>query len=144
MIAPMSGPWARQGELMQKGAEHGDRGHQPRRRHQVARRREAASCVVVDAGDNAEKAKNAAQRLVAQEPDLVGATGAWLSSFTLAVTEVTERAELPCAHAVVLRPDHRRAASSTCSRPRRPAAQQAQRRAAGAARAREDADRRSR
>ena len=50
---------------------------------------------MVDAGDNAEKAKNAAQRLVAQETDVVGATGAWLSSFTLAVTEVTERAELP-------------------------------------------------
>jgi branched-chain amino acid transport system substrate-binding protein len=51
--------------------------------------------LVVDAGDNAEKAKNAAQRLVAQETDVVGATGSWLSSFTLAVTEVTERAELP-------------------------------------------------
>ena len=48
-----------------------------------------------DAGDSVEKAKNAAQRMVAQEPDLVGATGAWLSSFTLGVTEVTERAELP-------------------------------------------------
>ena len=33
--------------------------------------------------------------MIAQEPDLVGATGAWLSSFTLGVTEVTERAELP-------------------------------------------------
>jgi branched-chain amino acid transport system substrate-binding protein len=32
--------------------------------------------------------------MVAQEPDLVGVTGAWLSSFTLGVTEVTERAEL--------------------------------------------------
>ena len=50
--------------------------------------------VVFDAGDSVEKAKNAAQRMVAQEPDLVGATGAWLSSFTLGVTEVTERAEL--------------------------------------------------
>ena len=50
---------------------------------------------MIDAGDNVEKAKNAAQRMVAQEPDLVGCTGAWLSSFTLAVTEVTERAELP-------------------------------------------------
>ncbi len=48
-----------------------------------------------DAGDSVEKAKNAAQRMIAQEPDLVGATGAWLSSFTLGVTEVTERAELP-------------------------------------------------
>src|SRR5437016_12688212 len=48
-----------------------------------------------DTGDSAEKAKNAAQRLVAQEPDVVGGIGCWLSSFTLAVTEVTERAELP-------------------------------------------------
>jgi branched-chain amino acid transport system substrate-binding protein len=51
--------------------------------------------VTLDAGDSAEKAKNAAQRLVAQEPDVVGGMGAWLSTFTLAVTEVTERAELP-------------------------------------------------
>ena len=51
--------------------------------------------VISDAGDNAEKAKNAAQRVLSQEPDLVGGLGAWLSSFTLAVTEVTERAELP-------------------------------------------------
>jgi len=33
--------------------------------------------------------------MVAQETDLVAASGAYLSSFTLAVTEVTERAELP-------------------------------------------------
>ena len=33
--------------------------------------------------------------MVAEAPDLVGGTGAWLSSFTLAATEVTERAELP-------------------------------------------------
>src|SRR5262249_58583191 len=51
--------------------------------------------LVFDAGDSVEKAKNAAQRMIAQEPDLVGVTGAWLSSFTLGVTEVTERAELP-------------------------------------------------
>src|SRR6516164_2534719 len=44
---------------------------------------------------NPREAKNAAQRLVAQEPDVVGGIGCWLSSFTLAVTEVTERAELP-------------------------------------------------
>src|SRR5262249_46203847 len=42
--------------------------------------------VYADAGDNTEKAKNAAQRLLADQPDLVGGTGAWLSSFTLAVT----------------------------------------------------------
>jgi branched-chain amino acid transport system substrate-binding protein len=48
-----------------------------------------------DTQDSAEKAKDAAQRMLAQEPDLVGGFGCWLSTFTLAATEVTERAELP-------------------------------------------------
>jgi branched-chain amino acid transport system substrate-binding protein len=94
MIAPMSGPWARQGELMKKGADMAiediNKGGGIKALGGARMR-----LLVVDAGDNAEKAKNAAQRLVAQETDVVGATGAWLSSFTLAVTEVTERAELP-------------------------------------------------
>ena len=51
--------------------------------------------IYADAGDTTEKAKNAAQRLVSDQPDLVGGFGCWLSSFTLAVTEVTERASLP-------------------------------------------------
>jgi branched-chain amino acid transport system substrate-binding protein len=51
--------------------------------------------VVLDCGDTTEKAKNAAQRMVAQEAKIVAASGAYLSSFTLAVTEVTERAQLP-------------------------------------------------
>jgi branched-chain amino acid transport system substrate-binding protein len=51
--------------------------------------------VYADAGDSTEKAKNAAQRLLSDQPDLAGGTGCWLSSFTLAVTEVTERASLP-------------------------------------------------
>ena len=33
--------------------------------------------------------------MIAQEPDVSGGFGAWLSTFTLAVTEVTERAEIP-------------------------------------------------
>jgi branched-chain amino acid transport system substrate-binding protein len=94
MIAPMSGPWARQGELMKKGA---DMAIEDINRAGGIKSMGGARMrlLVVDAGDNAEKAKNAAQRLVAQETDVVGATGSWLSSFTLAVTEVTERAELP-------------------------------------------------
>lgn len=94
MIAPMSGPWARQGELMKKGA---DMAIEDINRAGGIKSLGGARMrlLVVDAGDSAEKAKNAAQRLVAQETDVVGATGAWLSSFTLAVTEVTERAELP-------------------------------------------------
>jgi len=94
MIAPMSGPWARQGELMQKGA---DMAIEDINRAGGIKALGGArmKLVVIDAGDTAEKAKNAAQRLVAQETDVIGATGAWLSSFTLAVTEVTERADLP-------------------------------------------------
>jgi branched-chain amino acid transport system substrate-binding protein len=94
MIAPMSGPWTRQGDLMKKGA---DMAIEDINRAGGIKALGGAklSLVVIDAGDNPEKAKNAAQRLVAQDTDVVGATGAWLSSFTLAVTEVTERAELP-------------------------------------------------
>jgi len=94
VIAPLSGPWARQGTLVKFGAETA-----------VAEINAAGGIksmggaklelVAIDAGDSAEKAKNAAQRLVAQEPEVVGGMGAWLSTFTLAVTEVTERAEIP-------------------------------------------------
>ena len=94
IIVPLSGPWARQGQVMEVAArmavEHINRdggiaslGGAP------------LELVVFDAGDSVERAKNAAQRLVAEHRDLVGATGAYLSSFTLAVSEVTERAELP-------------------------------------------------
>lgn len=48
-----------------------------------------------DAGDSPEKAKDAAQRMIAQEPDLAGGFGCWHSGLTLAATEVTERADLP-------------------------------------------------
>ncbi len=91
LIGPLSGPWARQGELMQMGAElaikdinenGGVLGRELR-------------LVVFDAGESVETATNAAQRMVSQYPDLVAVTGSWLSSFTLAVSEVTERAELP-------------------------------------------------
>ena len=94
LLAPMSGAWARYGELMKKGGEL------------AVKEINAAGgiksmggakmqLVVMDCGDSAEKAKNTAQRLVSSEPDVVGGTGAWLSSFTLAITEVTERADLP-------------------------------------------------
>ncbi|UFN48434.1 ABC transporter substrate-binding protein [Roseomonas sp. OT10] len=94
LLAPMSGPWARQGLLMRLGADMAideiNAGGGIK-----ALGGAKMELVVFDAGDSAEKAKNAAQRMVAQHPDLVGGTGAWFSSFTLAVTEVTERAELP-------------------------------------------------
>ena len=94
LIAPMSGPWARQGDLMLKGANLAiDNINSAGGIKSMGGAK--MKLLVFDAGDSVEKAKNAAQRMVAQEPDLVGATGSWLSSFTLGVTEVTERADLP-------------------------------------------------
>jgi branched-chain amino acid transport system substrate-binding protein len=94
LLVPLSGLYARPGAVMRMGAD-------------MAIERINAQggikalggakmkLVVLDSGDTTEKAKNAAQRMVAQETDLVAATGSYLSSFTLAVTEVTERANLP-------------------------------------------------
>jgi branched-chain amino acid transport system substrate-binding protein len=94
LIAPMSGPWARQGDLMVKGANLAiDDINKAGGIKALGGAK--LKLIIFDAGDSVEKAKNAAQRMVAQEPDLIGATGSWLSSFTLGVTEVTERAELP-------------------------------------------------
>jgi branched-chain amino acid transport system substrate-binding protein len=94
LLAPMSGPWARNGQMMRSGAEMAidDINNEGGVKALGGAKMEL---VIVDAGDSTEKATDAAQRMVAQNPDLVGGTGAWLSSFTLAVTEVTERASLP-------------------------------------------------
>jgi len=94
IIAPLSGPWARQGEFMKMGGDLAVK-HINAQGGIKAMGGAKLQLVTFDAGDSAEKAKNAAQRMVAQEPDLVGATGAYLSSFTLAISEVTERAGLP-------------------------------------------------
>ena len=94
MIAPLSGPWARQGQLLRMGAEMaiGDINASGGIQQLGGAKFEL---VVADAGDSTEKAKNAAQRLLADQPNLIGGFGSWLSSFTLSVTEVTERAQLP-------------------------------------------------
>ena len=94
LIVPLSGPWARQGQLERMGA---DMAIDDINKSGGIKSLGGAKMklIVLDTGDSAEKAKNAAQRLVAQNPDVVGGIGAWLSSFTLAVTEVTERTELP-------------------------------------------------
>jgi len=94
MVAPLSGPWARQGQLLRMGAEMAidDINTAGGIKSLGGAKFEL---VVADAGDSTEKAKNAAQRLLADQPDLIGGFGAWLSSFTLSVTEVTERAQLP-------------------------------------------------
>ena len=94
MVVPLSGPWARQGILEQMGARMavddinnagGIKSMGGAKIHLLE----------YDTGDSAEKAKDAAQRMLAQAPDVVGGFGCWLSTFTLAVTEVTERAKMP-------------------------------------------------
>ena len=94
LIAPMSGPWARQGQVMKLAA---DMAIKSINEQGGIKSMSGAKLklLVFDAGESVEKAKNAAQRMVADAPNLVAATGAYLSSFTLAVTEVTERAQLP-------------------------------------------------
>ncbi|MGE0502067.1 MAG: ABC transporter substrate-binding protein [Rhizobiaceae bacterium] len=94
LAMPLSGPWARLGELSRMGAE------------MAVEDINAAGgvkalggaklrLVVTDVGDSPEKAKNAAEQLLAANPNLSGGIGAYVSSFTLALTEVTERAQIP-------------------------------------------------
>ena len=94
LIAPVSGSMARAGQLMRIGAELGV---QDINAHGgiAALGGAKMKLLVEDAGDKVETAKNAAQRLVANDPDVVAGTGAWSSSLTLAITEVTERAGIP-------------------------------------------------
>src|SRR5579863_4687256 len=94
LIMPLSGPWARQGQLEKLGAEMAidEINAKGGIKSMGGTKLELIS---IDAGDSAEKAKNAAQRLVAEHPDVVAGLGAWLSTFTLAITEVTERAQIP-------------------------------------------------
>src|ERR1700722_9722765 len=94
LIVPLSGIYTRPGQVMRMGAEMGIE-HINAKGGIKSLGGAKLKLVVIDCGDTTEKAKNAAQRMVAQETDLVAATGAYLSSFTLAVTEVTERAQLP-------------------------------------------------
>jgi branched-chain amino acid transport system substrate-binding protein len=94
LLVPLSGLYARPGAVMKMGADmaveriNAQGGIKALGGAKI-------NLVVLDSGDTTEKAKNAALRMVAEHPDMVAATGSYLSSFTLAVTEVTERAELP-------------------------------------------------
>jgi branched-chain amino acid transport system substrate-binding protein len=94
LLVPLSGLYARPGTVMRMGAEMGV-DHVNAAGGIKALGGAKLKLVVIDCGDTVEKSTNAAQRMVAQEPDLVAASGAYLSSFTLAATEVTERAQLP-------------------------------------------------
>ena len=98
LLVPLSGIYARPGQVMRMGAEMAIE-HINAQGGIKSMGGAKLRLVVLDSGDTTEKAKNAAQRMVAQETDLVAATGAYLSSFTLAVTEVTERVVSEVLHA---------------------------------------------
>ena len=93
-VVPLSGPFAAIGQNIKAGAEMAieDINASGGIKSLGGARLEL---VAADAEDSVEKAKNAAQRLLAQEPTLVGGLGDALSGMTLVVTEMTERAELP-------------------------------------------------
>src|ERR1700759_1798528 len=85
MLVPLSGPWARQGILEQMGARLAiDDINNPGGIRSMG----GAKLKLIEyyPQDSAEKAKDAAQPMTAQEPDLVGGFGCWLSSFPLAAT----------------------------------------------------------
>src|SRR2546423_3782426 len=88
LIAPLTGPWARQGDLMLKGAnlaiEHINTAGGGK-----AVNGAKLKLLTFDAGGTVGKAKKAAQRMVAPEPDLVGGTGAWVSGVPLCATQGT-------------------------------------------------------
>ncbi len=94
MLVPLSGPWAREGQLEKMGAEMAiDDVNKAGGIKALGGAK--LKLLEFDTQDTAEKAKDAAQRMLAQNPDLVGGFGCWLSTFTLPVTEITERANLP-------------------------------------------------
>src|ERR1700743_2182462 len=70
LLAPMSGPWARHGQMMRVGAEMGieDINNSGGIKALGGAKMEL---VIIDAGDTTETATNAAQRMIAQNPDLV-------------------------------------------------------------------------
>lgn len=94
MLVPLSGPWAQQGDLEKLGAEMAvDDVNKAGGIKSLGGAK--LKLLSLDTGSTAETAKNAAQRMLAQNPGLAGGFGCWLSTFTLAATEVTERASLP-------------------------------------------------
>ena len=93
LVAPLSGRWARQGQLKKMGAEmaieeiNAQGGIKALGGAKIVLRE-------ADAGDSVEKAVSAAQRALSRDRISAG-IGSWLSSFTLGVTEVAERLQVP-------------------------------------------------
>ena len=93
LIAPLSGDWGEQGVLMREGAEFAvDKINSEGGIKSLAGAK--VKLIVADTGNSVETAVSAAQRVLGSG-DVTAATGCWLSSFTLATTEIAERVHVP-------------------------------------------------
>jgi branched-chain amino acid transport system substrate-binding protein len=94
LVVPLSGLYARQGELVRMGAEMAvDEINQ----QGGIRALDGQELVldVHDAGETVQTAVTAANRALTQSGKPSAGIGSWLSSFTLGVTEVAERQRVP-------------------------------------------------
>lgn len=93
LVVPLSGRWARNGQLVKMGI---DMAVEEINAQGGIKALGGAKVVVreADAGDSVEKAVSAAQRALSRDRISAG-IGSWLSSFTLGVTEVAERLQVP-------------------------------------------------
>lgn len=94
VILPLSGPYARSGELKLKGIEmavdeiNASGGIKALKGAKV-------EIEVKDAGGSVETAVSAARELLSGRTKPAGGIGSWLSSFTLGISEVSERQKIP-------------------------------------------------
>jgi branched-chain amino acid transport system substrate-binding protein len=93
LIAPLSGDWGEQGVLMREGAEFAvdEINSQGGVKSLGGAKLKLA---VADTGNSVETAVSAAQRVLGSG-EVSAAVGCWLSSFTLATTEIAERVHVP-------------------------------------------------
>lgn len=94
VLAPLTGPYALNGKMYKDGAEMAVEDINAAGGLKILGG-VPMELVTYDCGDSVEKARNATGRMLSENPDLIGASGCFLSSFTLAATEVTEQASLP-------------------------------------------------
>jgi len=93
LIVPLSGDWGEQGVLMREGAEFAvDKINSEGGIKSLGGAK--LKLVVADTGNSVETAVSAAQRVLGSS-DVSAAVGCWLSSFTLATTEIAERVHVP-------------------------------------------------
>lgn len=92
LVVPLSGPFAREGQLMVRGATVAQREINARGGIKTLGGAKVA-IRAFDAGASVSQAVTAAQRAVSADVSVI--MGAFLSSFTIGVSQVTEQAQIP-------------------------------------------------